>query len=195
MEPSRTIPKAIYILHGMNLPSTAVRVFDQPAHDRLQVLTPLMQDLSPDPNLVFKIFADIDAVFFSGCVYENVHMRIKTLNSLGGDAGKTEEAGVHSRRVCITLDKAQMGRPLNRVVGTLLHEMLHAWLLITCKDDHRQYGGRNDHRMGFLICLAILQRRLRELFGPWNVDLSEGGKYHLEYLSNSALKSIGELDV
>ena len=89
------------------------------------------------PDIVFKMFNDIDTLLFQGVLRGNVYLRWSSddaLTSLVGMkslalcfAGLTSSAGYHAKRVSVQLNEDMMQLStirLRDVIGTLVHECI-----------------------------------------------------------------------
>lgn len=115
-------------------------------------------------DIVFKAFNDIDTVYFAGRLHHNV--QLSWGDCPRGVAGTTAPAYHRSSpipRVRITLDRALLKAATTRlrdVWAVLMHEMVHAYLMVLCarwRDDDERDPGHGRH---FRRCMEAVQRGL-----------------------------------
>ncbi|KAI9667731.1 MAG: hypothetical protein M1821_000548 [Bathelium mastoideum] len=115
-------------------------------------------------DIVFKIFNDLDICFFNMELCRRVHLTWNFRTDGPGFQAETVPPSRSCRRVQIILYRANLCKgnpPLFYVLGALIHEMLHAYLLImTLANDH-EYNMRGEpcyHGPSFVRCANILNR-------------------------------------
>ncbi|KAK5114071.1 hypothetical protein LTR85_010377 [Meristemomyces frigidus] len=92
-------------------------------------------------QLLVKMFNDLDALVFGGDLYHRVYLCWvdMRLNVGGhGELGITQYPGDYNRtriRICMSTDIDWHLFPRNYALGVLLHEMLHAYFNVWCRDD------------------------------------------------------------
>lgn len=114
-------------------------------------------------DVVFKVFNDIDAVFFAGRLYRNVYLCWG--DCAEGVAGATAppRPWPGCPRVRIRLDRTHMELPTTRlrdVWSVLMHEMVHAYLVVLCEEYHDVDEPDPGHGRHFRRCLAAVQKGL-----------------------------------
>jgi len=114
-------------------------------------------------DVIFKTFNDIDAVFFAGRLYQNIYLCWSDCPD--GVAGSTAppRGWPGSPRVRIRLDRMHMELPTTRlrdVWSVLMHEMVHAYLMVACVEYHDLDEPDPGHGRHFKRCLAAVQRGL-----------------------------------
>ncbi|KAI9679229.1 MAG: hypothetical protein M1817_005248 [Caeruleum heppii] len=138
------------------------------AVDRLQALE---QVGSYGGDIIFKTFNDLDLVFFRGSLRGNVNLAWTDIGPHDRDrsAGVTRDSRP-PQRVRIELNEFVLKIPragLRDVWATLLHEMVHAYLMVVCgprmeSDDAPRPGQRPVPRHGqyFSRSLKAVRHRL-----------------------------------
>jgi hypothetical protein len=112
---------------------------------RLRGLEEDFPSLITYPDMVLKIFHDLDLILFDKSLAGNVYLRVKC--GMAGTYGDCCPRGKWSKRVCITINSHNFVYPLDRngkripgkprstykdLILTLIHEMIHAFLLVVC---------------------------------------------------------------
>lgn len=157
--PHLTLPSATHQLE---------RFHAQPRNPTAQAALSRLHELQRAPrfgaDIVFKVFNDLSTVYFAGALNHNVQLSWGDCPS-GGVAGTTSPAHYRSAipRVRITLDRALLKAATTRlrdVWAVLLHEMVHAYLMVLCarpRDEDERDPGHGRH---FRRCLRAVQRGL-----------------------------------
>ncbi len=114
-------------------------------------------------DIVFKVFNDIDTVFFAGKLYHNV---LLTWGHCSTDdtIGETWPPSPPHRRVRIVLDYRLLTKPTSRLRegwSTLIHEMVHAFHLVKCTDCLESDDPDPTHGRHFVRCLGAVRNSLR----------------------------------
>ena len=115
-------------------------------------------------DIVFKIFNDLDTCFFNMELCRRVYLRWVQYPSDTEMLAVTEPPSRSCRRVRITLYYATLcgGQPpLFHVLGCLIHEMLHAYLMIMTLGQDQEYNMYSQpcyHGPSFVKCATVLDR-------------------------------------
>ena len=116
------------------------------------------------PDIIFKIFNDLDICFFNMELCRRVHLRWTSRPTRPDALAVTEPPSRSCRRVQITLYYeliCESDPPLYLVVGCLVHEMLHAYLLIMTLGNDHEYninGKPSYHGPSFVRCAKVLDK-------------------------------------
>jgi len=137
---------------------------EEEALERLEDLQHATDHFGKD--VVFKVFDDIDTVFFAGKLSQNVHL--SWADCPGGRraphaAGVTCATGLEARRVAIQLDNKILQLPTTRlrdVWAVLIHEMVHAFLRVVAIDPSDWDDPDPGHGRHFRRCMAAVQKGL-----------------------------------
>ncbi|KAI9696329.1 MAG: hypothetical protein M1820_008171 [Bogoriella megaspora] len=146
------------------------------AMDRIEAyLFTFGESTSWEPDIVFKMFNDLDRVFFRGVLYHRVYLRWLNI-SLDGNIAITDPPLPFVRpRVRITLYLQPMkeeGATLYGVLGHLLHEMLHAYLM-TLTHGHDSERGYEYHGPHFQECARAIERRFCNAISVFDLHRDE----------------------
>ena len=155
---------------------------DGPLSDAQKAAVKRLNDLREakrwGPDIIFKIFNDLDLLLFRGKLRGNVYLRWD--NTSGPESktlGSTLYSKITNNRCRITMGfanatKATVG--LRDVLSTLIHEMVHAYLMILTRDDEGPSDKATDgHGNSFIKCSKAVMKRL----GPGFKDIIESPGY------------------
>lgn len=187
-----TLESAIHRLESRADPRSHLTELRRVAIRNLRTLVPYFGDPVEDKSMVFKIFNDLDLVFFDGTLRNNICLQVKRFDPKY--PADTWTRGFHSLRVCIRLNvfyldgKLRPRRKLSIVIRSMLHEMCHAYLFVHCGPDaeeqyvkrseklyDKKHGSKAGHGIHFPRCSREVQRRLDTC--KWNIDMTNGGVY------------------
>ncbi|KAF2239847.1 hypothetical protein EV356DRAFT_495649 [Viridothelium virens] len=116
------------------------------------------------PDIVFKVFNDLDICFFNMELCRRVYLRWQPHATRPGNLAVTEQPSRSCSRVRITLYYEDLCRgrpPLFFILGSLIHEMLHAYLIVMTSGNDHEYNMRGQpcyHGPSFVKCAKILNR-------------------------------------
>ena len=134
--------------------------------------------------LPFMVFHDLDKALFRSTLEGNVHLRWSNMALLS----TCSRPGPHGRlRITIDLCPILISRDYSRevIIGTLLHQMIHAYLLQVC--GYRSEGvDTRGHDLGHDHEFLAAQHTIREHFLP-----GEGPAVHCLHGSKEKLMSRG----
>ena len=142
-----------------NLCKYAQERFDEASCGIHQLLWNFGRSWFWDPDIIFRAFNDLDVLFFNGVLYHRVYLRW-IQNCPEGDIAETKGPLIFIRpriRMTLFLDSIQ-GATLSELVGHLLHEMLHAYLMILTGGDDQEGGRRQYHGPCFRKCADAIAR-------------------------------------
>lgn len=112
-------------------------------------------------DLIIKVFDDLDACYFNGDLRRRVHVRWKPFRGKEQVAmGMTEPVNLYHNRVTIYLrtNYKWEALPKTTALGTLVHEMLHAYFLIHCGDTKESGCVDPVHGPIFTAAARMLER-------------------------------------
>ena len=147
-----------------------------------------------EADIIFKIFDDLDICFFNMELCRRVHLRWKAYPRGGNVYAKTEPPSEKCNRVQITLYYKVIRKDNHSfffLLEKLLHEMLHAYLLIMTAGEDYEYNMSAQpraHGPCFAKCANILTKihkgkvnilqRLDEIEGHYPSPSHVGGASH-----------------
>lgn len=113
-------------------------------------------------KLPFVVFNDIDKTLFAGVLKGNVYLKWSSLEHKL--LGVTASAGVKDRpRISIELSDQLLSTSSDQILATLMHHMLHAYLLQCCGHKNAEGAPKGhdlEHSMEFSALSLVLQRWL-----------------------------------
>ena len=116
-------------------------------------------------ELPFHIFNDIDATLFSGLLKGNVYLAWAKLSR--GLSGRTTRPGCQAcPRIAITLSHDIIATEHPGVlVSTLLHQMIHAYLLQCCGHKNAKVPG-SGHNLAHNVDFAVMAMIIQDCISP-----------------------------
>lgn len=113
------------------------------------------------PDIVFKVFNDLDIMFFNGVLYHRIYLRWVEHTPRGEIAETRGPIPFVRPRTRMTLywDSIRGAHAtLSTLLGHLLHEMLHAYLMILTRGDDEEGGRHEYHGSCFRKCADAIAR-------------------------------------
>ena len=155
-------------------------------------------------NLLYKVFNDIDTLFFGSHLHGNVYLTDSIFSYIcGGEnvyiLGRTHPRGARARRVAIEFNQLYLRKNietysldrtltwhLRDTLSTLLHEMVHAYMLVRCGSFYTDIcvEPHDDvaHGVNFRRCMTAIQARLDAMGGQ--VQILKGRQYVFDKSAN-----------
>ena len=140
------------------------------------------------PDVVIKAFADLDLVFFGGRLRNHVTVQWRAdIHAPGRVWGTCERPRRGEEGQCrIKLNASMIFKeawtqrtrnPFESMMGTLLHEMCHAYEGV--RSPHDIEPGNDGHGKLFATRIAVVHKRALQILGLWAIERGEPYKqYH-----------------
>ena len=160
----------------------------------LHAATAAQDGLILGPDLAIKAFRDLDTVFFGGRLHH--HATVTWTPDLGSSS--TGDSSSHTRQIwgiCLHHQRRAHSRiqlnarmifkeawtkrtpkPFESMIGTLLHEMCHAYENVRSPHDREQ--GSSGHGRLFGTRIAVVHTRAERLLGLWAIEHGEPHRQH-----------------
>lgn len=134
------------------------------------------------PDLAVKAFGDLDLLFFGGWLRDNVRVQWVKANDharFSQAAKRVWAVATHlpERGKCliklnadILLRRSDEEDPLRFILGTLLHEMCHAYDMIRCGSSRIKRRGHDEF---FSTTIAVVHKRAMRVLGVWAIGEDE----------------------
>ncbi|KAF2239848.1 hypothetical protein EV356DRAFT_527710 [Viridothelium virens] len=117
--------------------------------------------ISRNPDIIFRVFNDLDIMFFEGVLYHRVYLRWEEQSPSGDIAETKGPLPVVRPRIRMKLYWNSIRRKhttLLTLLGHLIHEMLHAYLMIRTGGSDEEGGHREYHGPCFRRCAHAIAR-------------------------------------
>ena len=148
------------------------------------------KNLAMGPDLAIKAFTDLDLVFFGGRLRNHVTVAWKPSLSFPEDPGQIWGICIPHRskpgfsRIQLNahmIFKEAWSRrtpaPFESMIGTLLHEMCHAYEQVRSPQDWEDTSGDGHGRL-FGTRIAVVHARALRLLGLWAIERGEPHRQH-----------------
>lgn len=160
------------------------------------------------PDVAIKAFADLDVVFFGGRLRNNVTVQWRAdICAPGRVWGTCERSRRGEEGQCrIKLNASMIFReawtqrtrdPFESMMGTLLHEMCHAYESV--RSPHDIEPGNGGHGKLFGTRIAVVHKRALQILGLWAIERGEPYKQYHMFMpgcleGSEEYKSSGQVD-
>ena len=167
-------------------------LFEKEAIKRLFWAASCAQDgLTLGPDVAIKAFADLDLVFFAGRLRNHVTVQwqadIGTPNPVWGICsrprhGEEGQCRIKLNASLIFKEGWTQGtrNPFESMIGTLLHEMSHAYEDV--RSPHDIEPGDGGHGKLFETRIAVVHKRALQILGLWAIERGEPYKQYYFFM-------------